>query len=280
MQSQRPITALLRTRANPIAMIKVRPTTVLMYHAVHTADTELREADAHYAVSRDQFQAQLNALREVKLRPSSVRSLLAPCDSTAVGFTFDDGHVSNAWAAQALLDAGGTADFFVNTTTIGAPGYLSWGALREMADAGMSIQSHGHTHRYLDGLAHADVDHEMRTSKAILEDKLGHPVELFAPPGGRMPPDLRQTASSMGYKALCSSRVDLWHEGSHRDIPRLAVLRSTPLSQFVKWVRQDRMELLKQRLRYGSLASGKRMLGNANYERVRRALLHFASGGG
>nr|MBW4049625.1 polysaccharide deacetylase family protein [Pseudomonadota bacterium] len=252
----------------------------LPIYAVSTANSDLREADAHYAVSRDQFQDQQHALREAKRRPASVRSLLIHPDSSAVALTFDDGHVSNAWAAQTLLDAGGTADFFVNTTTIGTPGYLSWQALREMADAGMSIQSHGHTHRYLDEVAPAEVDQELRTSKAILEDKLGRPVELFAPPGGRMPPDLPQTASSMGYKALCSSRVDLWHEGSHYDIPRLAVLRSTPISQFAKWLEQDRMELLKQRLRYGSLTSGKRVLGNANYERVRRALLHFASGGG
>ena len=270
----------MRTHANPIAMNMARVTTVLMYHAVSIANTDLREADAHYAVSRDQFQDHLHALRQSKRQPASVRSLLAHPDALAVALTFDDGHVSNAWAAEALRDAGGTADFFVNTNTIGTHGHLSWQALREMADAGMSIQSHGHTHRYLDELAPVEVDQELRTSKAILEDKLGHPVELFAPPGGRMPPDLRQTASSMGYKALCSSRVDLWREGAKRDIPRLAVLRSTPLPQFAKWLEQDRMELLKQRLRYGSLTSGKRVLGNANYERVRRALLHFTSGGG
>ncbi len=269
----------MRTDADPIAMIKLRPTTVLMYHAVHAGDESLFAADSRYAVSQRQFLDQLQTIRDGGLRPSSVLSILVHPDTLAVAITFDDGHASNAWAAQALLDAGGTADFFVNTTTIGTPGHLSWQALREMADAGMSIQSHGHTHRYLDELTPTEVNQEMHASKAILEDKLGRPVELFAPPGGRMPPDLHQTASSMDYKALCSSRVDLWHEGSHLDIPRLAVLRSTPLPQFAKWLEHDRMELLRQRLRYGSLASSKRVLGNANYERVRRALLHFTSGG-
>ncbi len=261
-------------------MIKVRPTTVLMYHAVSAAGTNLLAADAHYAVSQRQLLDQLQLIRHKGLRPASVRSLLLQRDSLVVALTFDDGHVSNASAAQALLDNGGTADFFINTATVGTPGHLSWQALREMADAGMSIQSHAHTHRYLDELDQADVDQEMRTSKAILEDKLGHPVELFAPPGGRMPRGLPQIASRMGYKALCSSRVGVWRDGTQRDIPRLAVLRTTPLTQFSKWMEQDRVELIQQRLRYATLTSSKRLLGNANYERVRRALLHFAPDGG
>jgi peptidoglycan/xylan/chitin deacetylase (PgdA/CDA1 family) len=260
-------------------MIKPNPTTVLMYHAVSATHGSAANADAHYSVDQSQFLLHLGAVRDAGRRPASVLSLLRNPQASAVAFTFDDGDASNAWAAQALHDAGGSGDFFVNTETVGTAGYLSWQALRDMRAAGMSIQSHAHSHRYLDELTPDQVEQELHTSRSMLEDKLGCPVTLFAPPGGRMPPRLHQTAQRLGYEAICSSRVALWRDARTDDIPRLAVLRGTPPAQFSNWLKQDRMELLRQRLRYGALTSGKNLLGNANYERVRRGLLRLAAGG-
>ncbi|MHB1669890.1 polysaccharide deacetylase family protein [Thiomonas sp.] len=260
-------------------MIKPHPTTVLMYHAVSAVGDGFSRADAHYSVDPARFLEQLQLVRDAGRRPQSVQSLLLRPEASAVAFTFDDGDVSNAWAAQALHDAGGSGDFFVNTQTVGKAGHLSWQALRDMTAAGMSIQSHAHSHRYLDELPPAEVEQELHTSKAMLEDKLGCPVELFAPPGGRMPAGMHLTTTRLGYKAICSSRVALWRDLRSDDIPRLAVLRGTTPAQFSKWLAQDRLELLRQRLRHGALTSSKQLLGNTNYERVRRGLLRLASGG-
>lgn len=256
-------------------MHAVHPTTVLMYHAVAAAG-EHGSADARYTVGRSQFLHHLHDVAACGLRPASIASLLRRSDPAAVAFTFDDGHESNSWAAQALLDAGGAGDFFVNTATVGTQGHLSWQALRDMAAAGMSIQSHGHRHRYLDDLAPFEVEQELQRSKATLEDRLGSRVELFAPPGGRMPPGLHRMAARLGYQAICSSRVGLWRDRPARDIPRLAVLSGTPPTQFARWLQQDRTELLQQQLRHAALRSGKQLLGNANYERMRRGLLRLA----
>ena len=253
--------------------------TVLMYHAVLAPGSDPSGADAHYAVSREQFLNHLDIVQAHAARPTSVQQLLQQRDAPGVAFTFDDGHESNAWAAQALADAGGSGDFFVNSSTVGTPGFLSWDALRDMRAAGMSIQSHGHRHRYLDDLPAADVRDELQRSKSIIEDRLGAPVTLFAPPGGRTSPDLPQVARALGYGAICSSRVGLWRrEGSDFDIPRLAVLLGTPAVQMNAWVQQDRGELLRQQLRYGVLRTGKRLLGNGNYERLRGGLLKLARG--
>lgn len=255
--------------------------TVLMYHAVLAPEDDPRGADLHYAVRTRQFTEHLDAVRAAGQRPASVLQLLNNPDASAVAFTFDDGHESNAWAANALAQAGGAGDFFVNSATVGTSGFLSWDALRDMHQAGMSIQSHGHSHRYLDDLTPAEVHDELQRSKVMIEDRLGAPVTLFAPPGGRMPSGLQEVARALGYTDICSSRVGLWRRNTSQaaDIPRLAVLLDTPLRQVQAWIEQNRTELLRQELRYSLLRTGKRLLGNGNYERLRGGLLKLASKG-
>lgn len=257
--------------------------TVLMYHAILAPDGDTVGADAHYAVSREQFTAHVQAVRARGARPTGVSSLLGHPLRHAVAFTFDDGHESNEWAADLLQQAGGSGDFFVNSATIGTSGFLSWAALRDMHRAGMSIQSHGHRHRFLDDLSPAEVRDELLRSKSMIEDRLGAPVTLFAPPGGRMPGDLHAVAAAVGYRAVCSSRAGLWrHDRQSRalpDVPRLPVLLRTSQQQLESWLDQCPVELLWQRLRYELLHSGKQLLGNGRYERLRSGLLRLAARG-
>ncbi len=254
----------------------IGPVTVLMYHAVAwDGDTASTGADPRYTVSGQDFATQLAQMAQAGRRPASVSSLLRRADACAVALTFDDGHCSNARAAEAVLAAGGTADFFVNTATIGTASHLDWGSLRAMADAGMSIQSHGHRHVLLDTLGPADVMLELRRSKFELEDRLGRAVELFAPPGGRMAPHLLETVRGLGYLAVCSSRAGLWRHDGGDEVPRFAVLHRTRPAQFARWIAQDPAELLRQGLRGRALALGKRILGGPAYERLRRGVLQL-----
>ncbi|TIL72614.1 MAG: polysaccharide deacetylase family protein [Mesorhizobium sp.] len=254
--------------------------TVLMYHAVGNERGKCAGADAHYTITWRQFDSHLALSAQAGLRVRSVAHLLAaPADRTrSVAFTFDDGHRSNGPAAERIARAGGSADFFVNPSLVGKPHNLGWSDLRSMADAGMSIQSHGQEHRYLDDLSPAEVVAQLVDSKKAIEDHLGRPVTLFAPPGGRMPPNLRLVAARAGYAAVCSSRVGLWRtrEGAW-DVPRLAVLQSTSDAQLARWVGHDWWELTNRRACYLALASAKRLLGNHCYERLRGRLLRIGA---
>ncbi len=248
---------------------------VLMYHAVARAGTALGDADPHYTVSGTQFSGQLGAIRSAGLHATSIARLVAGgARSRAVGLTFDDGHASNRAAADELAANAWTADFFVNPTAVGTAGFLGWDDLRAMAAAGMSIQSHGHRHRYLDELTTAEVWAELVDSKREIEDRIGKAVTVFAPPGGRLADRLADTAGRAGYTALCTSRAGVWRadDGSW-GIPRLAVLRSTSSKRFARWVAMDWRELARQRARHVALASAKRILGNQGYERLRRGIL-------
>ncbi len=250
--------------------------TVLMYHAVADTAEQGVGADLHYAVSRTQFRAHVQALRDEGLLPGNILGLRKARHSAAgsPAFTFDDGHASNAWAAEVLAATGGSADFFINPSTVGTAHHLSWTALREMAQAGMSIQSHGQTHRYMDDLSTSEVMAELCDSKRAIEDRIGRPVELFAPPGGRMGAGFAEQARQAGYTTVCSSRVGLWNvEASTLEVPRMAVLRHTSEAQWSRWVRQDRREMMRCLLRHQVLTSGKRLLGNRRYEKLRQGLL-------
>lgn len=250
--------------------------TVLMYHAVGDEQGRCEGADAQYAVSSRQFASHLALARAQGLRVSSVADLLRDPGAAArsVAFTFDDGHATNGPAAELIAAQGGSADFFVNPSTVGTPHYLAWSDLRDMARAGMSIQSHGFDHLYMDDLSPAQVEAQLVDSKRAIEDNVGAPVTLFAPPGGRVAPDMDAIARRAGYTAVCSSRVGLWrmNDGAW-DIARLAVMLNTPDDQVARWIRQDRWEIANRRARYVLLASAKRLLGNQRYDRLRGRLI-------
>jgi peptidoglycan/xylan/chitin deacetylase (PgdA/CDA1 family) len=248
---------------------------VLMYHAVHAAGAGCAGADPHYAVSVAAFDRHVALMRASGMRISSVASILARGGAQReVAVTFDDGHSSNGAAAERLHAAGGSADFFVNASLVGSADRLDWPALRDLAAAGMSIQSHGYTHRYLNELLPGEVEHELAASKAMIEDRLGAPVTLFAPPGGRLAPGLAELAARLGYQGLCTSSAGLWPAGgSAWGVPRLAVLASTSDERLHRWIEADRWEIGRMRARHEVLRFAKGLLGNAGYEGLRRRLL-------
>ncbi|HET9651256.1 MAG TPA: polysaccharide deacetylase family protein [Usitatibacter sp.] len=257
----------------PVPEPTAAPVSVLMYHAVGKRD--LPAADPHYTVRSHDFERQLALIRARRLRATSVRSLLAgDARDGAVAITFDDGHESNARAAAWVENAGGTADFFVNPSTVGSAGFLDWASLRAMARSGHSIQSHGLNHRYLDELPDDAVWRELRDSKSRVEDEIGQPVTIFAPPGGRVTPVVMRLAREAGYEALCGSSVALWRQPASRwPIPRLAVTAAVDEARFVRWICQDELEMARMRLRYATLQAAKRVLGNRRYDRLREAIL-------
>jgi peptidoglycan/xylan/chitin deacetylase (PgdA/CDA1 family) len=251
--------------------------TVLMYHAVPATPGPHGGADAHYSVDLPVFVQQMDELSTRGLRGMAVERQASDVSaSDTVGITFDDGHETNFGAARVLADRGWSGTFFVNSSTVGTPHFLSWPQLQEMVDMGMSIQSHAHRHRYMDDLSPDEQFDELHRSKVEIEQHLGRPVGTFAPPGGRTSRELKHLAARAGYVAMCTSRVGLYTpqgESAAWDIPRFAVLSGTPLSQIGAWVTQDRAEVRRQVLRYRALRAVKTLLGNAGYERLRSAAL-------
>jgi peptidoglycan/xylan/chitin deacetylase (PgdA/CDA1 family) len=170
-----------------------------------------------------------------------------------VAIAFDDGYVDNYdYAFPVLRERGLAATFFVTAGYVdGDPVVLarfrklwgatsaelqplSWGQIREMADAGMEIGCHTYSHPSLRHLSEQDVEIELRRSKQLLEERLGRPIVGHAYPIGKPGCTIglreAQAAEGLGYRyAVTAVRRAVQPEDSPWLLPRFSA--SFPLDE-------------------------------------------------
>lgn len=130
--------------------------------------------------------------------------------------TFDDGYRSILeYGLPELRLFGYPAVMFVPTAFIGGDNgfdadnepkeaICGWEELRELERCGVSVQSHGVSHRAFSGLKPAEREQELLQSKATLEDGLGKAVQVFSYPYGDCGPEpeaARRVLEPTGYRA-------------------------------------------------------------------------------
>jgi peptidoglycan/xylan/chitin deacetylase (PgdA/CDA1 family) len=247
-----------------------RRTIALMYHALGGVSGP--HVDAHYRVDLPRFADQLRLCARTSGGAVSAKDWLG--GRAGVIITFDDGHDTDYQHAFPILkELGGSADFFVNPMQVGTPGYATWAQLREMAEGGMSIQSHGLDHSYfLTELAPARLREDLRRARQEIEQNTGHPVMLLAPPGGRSPKGLEQIALECGYTHVLDSRPGRVGGGAGRTLCRMAVTAQMELGTLDAWLRGG-SAMLRAQIRYSILDFAKRVLGDDTYKSVRGRLL-------
>jgi peptidoglycan/xylan/chitin deacetylase (PgdA/CDA1 family) len=132
--------------------------------------------------------------------------------------TFDDGWADNYTNVFPILKAYGlTATIFVVTGFVGQPNYMDWNQLREMSEAGISIQSHTVNHKPLAQLSKAEVEYELGTSKKTIEDALGKIVKFLSLPHGVFNDQVLKIVQDAGYQAVCTSEPGYSHE--YKNLP-------------------------------------------------------------
>jgi len=197
---------------------------ILCYHSVNPL------AYLH-SVRPELFDAQVRYLME-HFRVLPLGDLIAefrrggPSEPSAA-ITFDDGYVDNHTYAFPILERHRCpATIFLPTAFIerevtlieeAAFGPMTWQQVREMRANGVGFGAHGHTHRILSRLPAADLQSEIVRSKAILEDRLGEPIDLFAYPNGQRPDFDGRTVhmlQSTGFLAACSTLWGTWNSAA------------------------------------------------------------------
>ena len=193
---------------------------VLAYHKIGAPPPGAWET--WYSVPEATFRAQLAYLAETGWQPLDVAAFVAgladpetlPPRSALV--TFDDGYATLVRSAlPAMREAGWPGAVFVPTGYVGATSawdantsepeeaLCTWEELEEVERGGLSVQSHGVSHRTFSALDARGVEEELAGSQAALEERLGREITLFAfPYGDAGDPDVVGPAlARAGYRA-------------------------------------------------------------------------------
>lgn len=247
-----------------------------MYHEVAPAlpGPDEQFMTPSYVMTSKQFEEQMQTLAE-----SGYRSLLfdevesAPPGGKYVVITFDDGLAGNyTHAAPILRRYGFRATFFVAVGLVSTPYYMTWAQLKELADAGMAIQSHTVNHRPLETLPDVEVRTELQTSKSTIEGRVGVRVTAFSFPHGSYDARSRRIAHESGYRFLCTSDVQRTCQEHFRGRPallgRFAVTHHTDTATLMAWVHGQPSALLSARLRKGAKTLLRKTIGVRNYSRL------------
>ena len=200
----------------------IRTLAILSYHKIGEPPPDGWRT--WFYVPEETFYGHLSYLREhgwqVIDLPALFKGITAPesLPERAALLTFDDGYRSMRTVALPwLLRFGSPAVLFVPTDYVGGfNGFdagdepeevlCDWDDLRELERLGVSIQSHGASHRPFSKLSLPEQEEELTRSKTALEANLANPVEVFAYPYGDGGTEPRLTCRALeraGYRAAC-----------------------------------------------------------------------------
>lgn len=228
---------------------------ILMYHSIGPNGKESVEIGQDlYTVSERIFRIQLEHLSNY---------------NPDVTITFDDGYSNNYTSAYPVLKEMNTpAYFFILVSKVGTAGYMSWEQIKELANNGMIIGSHGMTHRILTDLSDKELDYEMGESKKILEGNLRCKIHYFSVPRGFYNGMVVKKARQFRYKAIFTS--DQRDADGYR-FGRIAVRANWDLERFAREIEGERS--LRDRSAKLLLDSSKKILGPKYYDKVRTIIL-------
>jgi peptidoglycan/xylan/chitin deacetylase (PgdA/CDA1 family) len=186
---------------------------VLCYHIVESPQDERME------ISRETFRQHLNYLEMTGYNVIPLRHLYeyvsgkrSSLPKNAIVITIDDGWRSTyteAWPELQKRNMPFTV--FLYPKIIGMTALaMTWAQVKEMAAAGVDIQSHSLSHPFLTRRRNTELDdeqyaewlrRELVESRRILEKKTGQKVQFLAYPYGDYDTRVAKTAAATGYSA-------------------------------------------------------------------------------
>ena len=170
----------------------------ICFHGIGAPRPGLEPEADEYFVGRDLFLAVLDDLAR----------------HPAVDLTFDDGFASDAGIAlPALRERGLSASFFPLAGRLGSPGCLDAAGVRALADAGMTVGSHGMAHRSWRGLDAQSAEEELTVARSMIAEAAGQPVTSAACPFGAYDRRVLAALRRHGYSRVYTSDRRRAHRG-------------------------------------------------------------------
>jgi peptidoglycan/xylan/chitin deacetylase (PgdA/CDA1 family) len=219
---------------------------ILMYHYVGDAPPTADRLRRDLTVSAAAFEAQMAWLRDNGYTTITLDQLYEylnggePLPPRPVVLTFDDGYLDAYTVAfPTLKKYGHTGAFFVIADFINYsnPEHATWSQLREMADAGMRIESHSRTHIDLRRRSNAVLVWELLGPAEQIEAFIGRKPRFFSYPTGRYDAAVIQILRDLGTNAALTTEIGRTQRLSTAMLwPRLRVRNTTTIEGFANLV--------------------------------------------
>ena len=241
---------------------------VLCYHIVEGA------GQSRFEVSRETFRQHLRYLSMTGYNVIPLRHLYeyvsgkrATIPKNAVVITIDDGWVDTYTEAFPELKKRNLPfTVFIYPNIIGkTANALSWAQIREMAKAGVDIQSHSYTHPFLTKRRHsfdedryaAWLQRELAESKRVLEKETGRKVQFLAYPYGDYDSRVAETAAKAGYDAAVTCDFGAVRRGSDPlKMKRVVIDRKMDFAAFRRYLGADKLQLAEITPTPGKIVDG------------------------
>ena len=221
---------------------------ILMYHNISN------DSQDPWAVSPQKFAAQMDWLKNHGYNILSLSQALTVFHSgnirrKSIVLTFDDGYVDFLEnAVPVLRNHTFPATLFIVAAETGSVNYwrspelqrplLSWKQIREIAEMGYEIGSHGLHHRDLTRLTYNDLKTEITGSKDLIENCLGVTVTAFSYPWGKHDVRIENAIQDAGYDCAVTvgSTLDNGPETNRFHLHRRTMERKDSLATFARKV--------------------------------------------
>lgn len=209
-------------------------------------------------ISLEDFEAHLKWLRDQQYQVVTLSGAIEylganmPVQKTAV-ITVDDAYKSfYANALPLLKQYNMPATLFVNTETVGGSDYMGWDELGAVAEAGIEIGNHTHSHDYFLNKPKPDryrsFDDELKQSQALIETHLAITPKVFAYPYGEFDERMKTIVRENGFIAAAAQYSGVLNSGSDLyQIPRFPMSEAySELNQFAEKARMRSLPVIEE----------------------------------
>lgn len=177
-------------------------------------------------ISVDTFTKQLEFLRERNIPAVSTQEISEriargePLPEHAVMITVDDSYLSFYEAGMPVIRTFDVpVSLFVNTDSVGTPGYMTWEQIREVAAQGVEIGNHTASHAYLVEKGAGETAEQWRRrvyddiqkAQQAFERELGFAPDIFAYPYGEYSTEIIDILKDLGFIAAYAQQSGVIH---------------------------------------------------------------------
>ena len=218
---------------------------VLMYHYIsslpHGADAIRRDL----TIEPEVFASHLDRIQEMGYQTVTIRAIVenlqtgAPLPRNPIVLTFDDGYVGqyvHAFPALQHRDMVGTFFIVSDFPYSGNTDYMDWGMVREMARAGMEMESHAQWHKTLANRNETYLTGQIENSMRAFQQELGYRPRIISYPGGLYDSETIRVYRDAGFWAGITTLQGKKHHSNDLFRMRRVRLHGGDKSERVAWL--------------------------------------------